>query len=131
MLSLLIFQQISLIFILPFVILLSPFLTPFISQTFFTQSFWITFAPSVLPLLLAQILPGLINSYFIIISNFFYRSPCHACAHCTVFPTAADLKPFEPLSFSLWLIIFSNQLRIFGLVNSSFTNYLILIRLLL
>ena len=52
-----------------------------------------------------------------------------AFAHCPRFLTVAKCSSL--VSVSMWLIIFSNQLRINGLVSYYPTNYLILYKLIL
>ena len=49
-----------------------------------------------------------------------------AFAHCPRFLTAASFWRMDRVSVPLWLIILSDQLRIFGLVSHYPTNYLIL-----
>ncbi len=49
-----------------------------------------------------------------------------AFAHCPIFPTAASRRSLGRVSVPMWLIIFSNQLRIVDLVSRYLTNYLIL-----
>ena len=48
------------------------------------------------------------------------------CPHCPKFPTAASRRSLGRVSVPVWLIVLSDQLRIFGLVRSYHTNYLIL-----
>ena len=52
-----------------------------------------------------------------------------AFAHCPIFLTAA-LKSLDLIPVPMWLIILSDQLRIFGLVSHYPTNYLILMQAL-
>ena len=52
----------------------------------------------------------------------------HAIAYCPKFPTAG--KSLGLISVPVWLIILSNQLKIFGLVRFYHTNYLIFKKLI-
>ncbi len=45
-----------------------------------------------------------------------------ACAHCPIFPTAASRRSLNRVSVSVWLIILSDQLRVFALVGHYPTN---------
>ncbi len=47
-----------------------------------------------------------------------------AFAHCARFPTAASRRSLGRVSVPVWLIIFSDQLAISGLVSHYLTNYL-------
>ena len=47
-----------------------------------------------------------------------------AFAHCARFPTAASRRSLDRVSVPVWLIILSDQLRVFGLVSRYLTNYL-------
>ncbi len=47
-----------------------------------------------------------------------------ACAHCPIFPTAASRRSLDRVSVPVWLIILSDQLRVYGLVSRYLTNYL-------
>ena len=47
-----------------------------------------------------------------------------ACAHCPIFPTAASRRSLGRVSVPVWLIILSDQLRVYGLVSRYLTNYL-------
>src|SRR5712672_2756383 len=42
-----------------------------------------------------------------------------ACAHCPIFPTAASRRSLGRVSVPVWLIILSDQLRVFALVALS------------
>ena len=53
-----------------------------------------------------------------------------AFAYCPKFPTAGFVKSLSLVSVSVWLIILSDQLKIFGLVSYYLTNYLILHKLI-
>ena len=54
-----------------------------------------------------------------------------ACAHCPIFPTAASRRSLGRVSVPVWLIILSDQLRVFALVGRYPTNKLMRRRLLL
>ena len=45
-----------------------------------------------------------------------------ACAHCPIFPTAASRRSLGRVSVPVWLIILSDQLRVFALVGRYPTN---------
>jgi hypothetical protein len=45
-----------------------------------------------------------------------------ACAHCPIFPTAASRRSLGRVSVPVWLIILSDQLRVFALVSHYLTN---------
>ena len=45
-----------------------------------------------------------------------------ACAHCPIFPTAASRRSLGRVSVPVWLIILSDQLRVFALVSHYPTN---------
>jgi hypothetical protein len=45
-----------------------------------------------------------------------------ACAHCPIFPTAASRRSLGRVSVPVWLIILSDQLRVFALVGHYPTN---------
>ncbi len=45
-----------------------------------------------------------------------------ACAHCPIFPTAASRRSLARVSVPVWLIILSDQLRVFALVGRYPTN---------
>ena len=45
-----------------------------------------------------------------------------ACAHCPIFPTAASRRSLGRVSVPVWLIILSDQLRVFALVGYYPTN---------
>ncbi len=47
-----------------------------------------------------------------------------ACAHCPIFPTAASRRSLGRVSVPVWLIILSDQLRVFALVGHYPTNKL-------
>ena len=47
-----------------------------------------------------------------------------ACAHCPIFPTAASRRSLGRVSVPVWLIILSDQLRVFALVGRYPTNKL-------
>jgi hypothetical protein len=40
-----------------------------------------------------------------------------ACAHCPIFPTAASRRSLGRISVPVWLIILSDQLRVFAMVG--------------
>ena len=45
-----------------------------------------------------------------------------AFAHCPIFPTAASRRSLGRVSVPVWLIILSDQLRVFALVSRYLTN---------
>ena len=45
-----------------------------------------------------------------------------AFAHCAKFPTAASRRSLARVSVPVWLIILSDQLRVFALVSRYLTN---------
>ncbi len=45
-----------------------------------------------------------------------------AFAHCAKFPTAASRRSLDRVSVPVWLIILSDQLRVFALVSHYLTN---------
>jgi hypothetical protein len=45
-----------------------------------------------------------------------------AFAHCPIFPTAASRRSLGRVSVPVWLIILSDQLRVFALVSHYLTN---------
>ena len=47
-----------------------------------------------------------------------------AFAHCARFPTAASRRSLDRVSVPVWLIILSDQLRVFALVSRYLTNKL-------
>ena len=47
-----------------------------------------------------------------------------AFAHCPIFPTAASRRSLGRVSVPVWLIILSDQLRVFALVSHYLTNKL-------
>ncbi len=56
--------------------------------------------------------------------------PDQACAHCSIFPTAASRRSLGRVSVPVWLIVLSDQLRIVALVGRYPTNKLIRRRLI-
>ncbi len=52
-----------------------------------------------------------------------------AFAHCAKFPTAASRRSLDRVSVPVWLIILSDQLRVFALVGHYPTNELMRRRL--
>jgi hypothetical protein len=46
------------------------------------------------------------------------------CPHCPIFPTAASRRSLGRVSVPVWLIILSDQLRVFALVSHYPTNKL-------